>query len=247
MYREVNVSRETFAITGDEVMELEFKIFFDRYERLRDQADEVFQHVKKQFPECVKCKLECSDCCHALFDLTLIEALYINHHFNDLLPEARKAQLLEFANKADRKIYKLKREAFKSFEAGKSEDQILEEIAKERVACPLLNSDNCCELYDYRPITCRLYGIPTSIGGKGHTCGLSEFKAGESYPTVNIDAIQSTLYQISKELVQEIKSKYLQMGEILVPLSMALLTTYDENYFGLTDGENIADKNSEVK
>lgn len=228
-------------------MEFDFEKFFKRYETLKNQADEIFNIVKKQFPECVKCKLECSDCCHALFDLTLIEALYINHYFNDKIPEKRKAELLETANKVDRKIYKLKRKAFKAFETGEEENKILAELAEERVACPLLNSDNCCELYENRPITCRLYGIPTAIGGKGHTCGLSEFKPGESYPTVNIDTIQSRLYEISKDLVKEIRSRYVKMGEILVPLSMAILTNYNEEYFGLESVNSETINGSEVE
>ena len=214
-------------------MDLNFKLFFERYEKIRAQADDIFKKIKQQYPDCVKCKLECSDCCHALFDITLIEALYINHHFNKLLPNNRKTQLIELANKADRMIYKLKRKAVKSFESGETEDNILAELAKERVTCPLLNSNKHCELYEHRPITCRIYGIPTSIAGKGHTCGLSEFKPGESYATVNLDAIQSKLLEISKELTVVIKSKYVKLGEILVPVSMALLTNYDENYLGV--------------
>lgn len=224
-------------------MDLNFNLFFEKYEKIRAQADDIFNKIKQQYPDCVKCKLECSDCCHALFDITLIEALYINHHFNEILSNKRRTQLLELANKADRTIYKLKRKAAKSFESGVSEYDILTELAKERVTCPLLNSNNCCELYQRRPITCRIYGIPTSIAGEGHTCGLSEFKTGESYPTVNVDAIQSKLLEISKELVTEIKSKYIKLGEILVPLSMALLTTYDESYLGIAE----EDRKSDIK
>ncbi len=211
--------------------------FFERYEKLRSQADSVFEKVKDEYSDCVNCKIECSDCCHALFDLTLIEALYINHHFNKEISEKRKTELLEIANKTDRTIYKLKRKAFKALEAGDTEEKILEELASQRVACPLLNKKNCCELYDYRPITCRIYGIPTSIAGKGHTYGLSNFKPGESYPTVNFDVIQSKLYGLSNEVVKEIGSKYIKMGELLVPLSMALITTYDESYLGLETGK----------
>jgi Fe-S-cluster containining protein len=224
-------------------VDLNLNLFFERYENVRTQADDIFKKIKQQYPDCVKCKLECSDCCHALFDITLIEALYINHHFNKILSNERRSELLELANRADRKVYKLKKKAAKAFESGESEYDILTELAKERVTCPLLNSNNCCELYQHRPITCRIYGIPTSIAGEGHTCGLSEFKAGESYPTVNLDAIQSKLLEISKELVLEIQSKHIKLGEILVPLSMALLTTYDESYLGI-DGE---DGSSEIK
>ena len=107
----------------------------------------------------------------------------------------------------------------------------------------MLNSKNLCDLYEYRPITCRLYGIPTSIGGRGHTCGLSMFEEGKSYPTVNIDAIYVKLSELSTELITTLNSSYKAMDKILMPLSMALLTTFDESYLGVKDdsegtGEN---------
>jgi hypothetical protein len=64
---------------------------------------------------------------------------------------------------------------------------------------------------------------------------LSAFKPGEPYPTVNLDLIQRQLSEISKDLVRDIKSKFSGLGEILVPLSMAILTDYDEIYLGIRD------------
>ena len=64
-------------------MDFDFTPFFKNYEAVSIAADAVFARVKKEYADCVKCKTKCADCCHALFDLTLIEALYINHHFNN--------------------------------------------------------------------------------------------------------------------------------------------------------------------
>lgn len=92
--------------------------YFMKYEALSTAADQVFERVKTQFPDCVQCREECADCCHALFDLTLIEALYMNEKFKmRFTGEAREA-LLEKANRADRTIHKLKREAYRSLQAG---------------------------------------------------------------------------------------------------------------------------------
>ena len=44
--------------------------------------------------------------------------------------------------------------------------------------------------------------------------------------------IQKKLFEISNELVKEIKSRHIKMGDMLVPLSMAILTLYDEEYLG---------------
>ncbi len=213
-------------------MDFDFTPYFKKYEALVSKADEAFEHVRQAHAECVKCEEKCSDCCYALFDLTLIEALYLNHKFNEKIKGSEKAQLSEKANQADRRVHKLKRQAFKDLQAGKSEEEILADLARERIRCPLLNDIDLCDLYDNRPLTCRFYGVPTAIGGQGHACGKSGFDKGEKYPTVNLDAVINQLQQISAELIRDLKSKYLKLADMLVPLSMALITVYDEAYFG---------------
>ena len=216
-------------------MNVDLKPYFEKYEALVANADAAFDRVKDAYAECVKCKQQCADCCHALFDLTLIEALYLNHRFNEKFKGTPKVELLEKANRADRRIHKLKRKAFKEFKAGKNEGAILAEMALERVRCPLLNEEELCDLYDNRPLTCRFYGIPTAIGGAGHTCGQSGFEQGEQYPTVNLDVVHNRLQQISAELLRDIKSKNVRLADILVPVSMAMVTDYDDVYMGIAE------------
>jgi hypothetical protein len=98
-------------------------------------------------------------------------------------------------------------------------------------------------MYAFRPIACRVYGIPQAVGGKGRTCGFSGFKPGESYPTLNHDIIHDQLMAISSELVQAIRSKHTQMAEVLVPLSMALITDYNEAYMGISSENNEEETN----
>lgn len=216
-------------------MTLDFSPFFKRYEALVAKADKAFAQVQSRFPEAVKCQPGCADCCYALFDLTLVEALYINYHFNNQFSGASREELLEKANKADRKTYKIKKAAFKSSQKGEAEAEVLENVGRERIRCPLLNEENRCDLYAFRPIACRVYGIPMAIGGKGHTCGFSGFEPGQNYPTFNQDVVHDQLMALSADFVQAIGSRHVKMADVLVPLSMALLTDYDEEYLGLTD------------
>ncbi len=212
---------------------MNFEPFFEQYLSLRDKADQAFKKVAEQLPDCVTCKIGCADCCHALFDLSLVEALYINHQFNKNFEGQTRELLLEKANRADRKIYKIKRQAHKEFEAGKTEAEILEKVAAIKIRCPMLNDHDRCEIYAFRPITCRLYGVPTAIEGKAHTCGLTGFEPGRPYPTVNLAPIHQRLYQISLELASSIKTRYPGLAQVLVPLSMALLTDYNDDYLGV--------------
>lgn len=217
-------------------MDFDFTPYFVKYEALVDLVEGMFERVKKENPACVNCKKGCTDCCHALFDLTLIEGLYLNHKFHERFGD--DPDMKEKANKADRQIYKLKKQAHKEYsENEKNEVAILQEMGLARVRCPLLGERELCDLYEYRPITCRLYGIPISIQGMAHVCGKSGFDPGEAYPTVNMDQIYNQLYQLSTELVADIKTKYVKMDEMLVPLSMAIITDYDDAFFGFTSEE----------
>ncbi len=214
-------------------MAFDFTPYFDRYLELVRAADMVFDKISTEYPQCVTCKLACSDCCYALFDLSLIEALYINRMFYRHVAENLRETLTQRADVADRAVYKLKKQAHKDFSAGVPEAQIIAQMSQARIRCPLLNDANGCDMYGFRPITCRLYGIPTEIGGQAHTCGISAFEPGKAYRTVNIDRIQARLYQISSDMVKDMQSRYVKMAEMLVPLSMALLTDYDDVYLGI--------------
>lgn len=218
---------------------MDYSEFFKKYESIVKMAEGAFEQVKNQFPDKVTCKEGCSDCCHALFDLTLIEALYLNHNFNKKFEGKARHELIEKANKADRKIYKLKKEAYKDAQKGSGDIEILGKMSMERVRCPLLNDENKCDLYEYRPLTCRIYGIPTSTQGVSHTCGRSGFVEGEPYPTVKMEIIYQKLYELSAETAKALSSKYDKLAEMLVPLSMALLTDYNDDFLGTTrDGSN---------
>lgn len=218
-------------------MTIDYKPFFKKYEALVDTAEKAFEQVSTQFSDCVRCKTGCSDCCYALFDISLIEALYIHHHFKNALDEERREALIEKANYADRQIYKIKRRAYKATTGGQQETKVLSAMTNERVRCPLLNDDKRCDLYPYRPITCRLYGIPTAINGVGQTCGMSGFEPGKPYPTVQIDIFYRRLYELSLELVKAIRSRHRKMADMLIPLSMALITDYNDEYLGIDDDE----------
>jgi Fe-S-cluster containining protein len=216
-------------------MDIDLKPYFDKYEALVEKAEGAFDRVKASHAECVKCEEKCSDCCFALFDLTLIEALYLHHKFNEKFEGSARVELVEKANRADRRIYKIKRNAFKELQAGGNEGELLAQMALERVRCPLLSEKDLCDLYDNRPLTCRFYGIPTAIGGAGHTCGKSDFKQGEQYPTVNLDAVHNHLQQISAELLRDIKSKNIKLVDLLVPVSSAMVMDFDEVFLGIAE------------
>lgn len=230
---------------------MDFTPYFAKYETLVAEADAVFDKVAGQHSDCIACKKGCSDCCNALFDLSLIEALYINYTFGKSFGFGpRRSAILRAAADTDRHLTKLKKDYFRIIRDSQGNpdgvEKIMEEASRARVRCPLLleekeedgNQRTVCALYAFRPITCRLYGIPTAIGGKGHVCGKSGFTAGKGYPTVHMDKIQDKLDALSLAVQTDLGSRFKELHKVYVPVSMALLTKYDETYMGLTPAED---------
>lgn len=214
-------------------MKADLEPFFQRYVQLVRVADDTFDRIQRRHPEGVKCKEGCSDCCHAVFDIALIEALFINARFAHTFDAATRERLLEKANRADRQAFAMKRQISRELQAGNDARQVMHVVAAQRLRCPFLNAADKCDIYAFRPITCRLYGVPTAIQGKGHTCGLSGFDRGCEYPTVNLDRIHDQLYTISRDLVAALQSRFTGLANLFIPVSMAVLTEFDEAYLGI--------------
>ncbi|NWH05532.1 YkgJ family cysteine cluster protein [Desulfobacter latus] len=206
---------------------------FVKYEAVVNMVDQVFDRVKKEYPKEVFCREKCSDCCYAIFDLTLIEALYLNHKFNEKFSGKEKADLIAIADKTDRALAKMKRDAYKKVKDGADQLEIVGKMSQERVRCPLLGENDLCLMYEHRPITCRVYGIPTSTAGASHICGRTNFVQGKAYPTLNMDKIYTQLQLLSAELVKDINSTNIRMHELLIPVSMAMVTLFNDEFLGV--------------
>ena len=211
---------------------------FEAYEKLVAETDAVFSRVAGMYPDCVTCKPGCSDCCHATFDLSLVEAMYLNFRFQEHFDFGpKRSAILERAADVDRKLTRLKRDYFRELRDGGGSEAalhaVLEEASRARMRCPLLDEEERCILYQYRPITCRLYGIPSVIGGKAHVCGKTAFSTGHGYPTVQLEKIQNRLDMLSQGIRDAVSSRFKELHTVYVPVSMALLTNYDNAYLGI--------------
>lgn len=218
-------------------MEADFSSIFARYKALRATCDQLFVNVDKSCQGLVTCHKGCSDCCYALFDLSLVEAMYINQAFEAAFPAGpKRSAVVTRASEIDRKLTRLKRDLYRAEKDGASTEDIMAKAAQMRIACPLLDTSGECDsclLYDDRPITCRLYGVPTDFAGQGHVCGFSGFARGSSYPSVHLDKIHASLEAMSREIGELVQSRFTELDQVYVPMSMALLTKYDAKYLGI--------------
>ena len=197
---------------------------FRSYEYLVDKADAAFQRMEKEHAAHIKCERHCSDCCHAVFGLFLIEAAYLKQQFDQLGKEEIKAALLR-CSKAESDLKRLEK-MLQTHE--EDPDMQAYTMARGRVRCPLLDENEDCILYAHRPITCRVYGIPTKIQGKARVCGKAEFRAGENYPVFDLDGIYRDLYLLSKELLNGWKKGDPHKASLLISMPKTISTPQDD-------------------
>jgi Fe-S-cluster containining protein len=193
---------------------------FQSYELVADKADAAFQEVQKAHGSCVKCEPHCSDCCHAVFGLFLIEAGYLKEQFDKLNDEEKRAALsrCELAEKSLERLQNMLREH-------EGDPQMQAYImSRERIPCPLLNEGQECILYLSRPITCRVYGIPTKVQGKARVCWKAEFKKDERYPVFDLDGAYRELYFLSTELLKGAGEDNPEKASFLISVSKAVTT-----------------------
>jgi len=197
---------------------------FKSYELLVDKADAAFQRMVKEHGACIKCERHCSDCCHAVFGLFLIEAAYLKQHFDQLESNVVRGALLR-CNDTERAIKRLEIRLQRCEDDPRMQAHVL---ARERIRCPLLDENQDCILYAYRPITCRVYGIPTKIQGQARVCGKAGFKKGEPYPAFDLDGLYRDLHNLSKELLNDVKKCDPEKASLLISVAKAISTPQDE-------------------
>jgi len=165
---------------------------FEEYETLVAGADLAFRKVATQYGDLVRCRPGCQDCCHAVFGLLPVESVYLAYRFGSVDGSAGHEAVLR-ARGFDRELTGLRARH------GSQPDPLA--LARERLRCPLLGTGDRCLLYQYRPVTCRVYGIPTVIGGRSHVCGWSGFEKGGAFPAFNLDQANRVLYRLSGRLL----------------------------------------------
>jgi len=203
---------------------------FRRYERLLQEADQAFEGVRVRYDALMKCRLGCSDCCHAVFGLFPIEAAYLQERFGGLGRKERRAALNR-AEKSERDLDRV-RTLLREEEEVNSPSDVL---ARERVRCPFLDDQNACIAYSFRPITCRVYGIPTQIRKKIRACPKNLFKPGQPYPAFDLDEAYKELYRMSVELLSGRHRDPADGASFLVSVSRAITTPWDDLVKGLPD------------
>jgi len=133
----------------------------DRYAGLLAEVDGWFSDCLERYGDRIACSQGCSSCCRGLFDITLLDALFLREGFDKLPDAVRQDVLMKAGARLDGITARwpdftapwiLNRIPETEWDAIMPED--------DETPCPLLSERGDCLVYEYRPMTCRLNGIP---------------------------------------------------------------------------------------
>lgn len=140
---------------------IRFSALLDRYRELLAEVDTWHAHCCLVAGDQISCQRGCSACCRGLFDITLLDAYLLRDGFSRLPVQLQQ----HITAKAIQRIMAV-RTLWPDFAAPfllncypeEQWDQAMPD--NDETPCPLLDEQGDCLLYDNRPMTCRLHGIP---------------------------------------------------------------------------------------
>jgi len=133
----------------------------EKYGQLLQGVDHWFTRSATAAGHAVQCGKGCSLCCRGLFDITLLDAYFLRQGIDRLTPSLREFVHARIASQL---------QTLRLIWPGVSPPYIINVLPEEEqdrlmpeddeTSCPLLGDDGLCLVYEYRPMTCRLHGIP---------------------------------------------------------------------------------------
>ena len=177
------------------------------YGALLSAVDQWFGRCLANSPSEIKCAQGCSACCRGHFDITLLDAWYLKTGFDRLDENTRQAVL----QKSEKRLKSLRRfwpEFDEPFILNVRPEEDWEELMpdEDETPCPLLSDTGECLAYDYRPMTCRLNGIPlVDVSGEvfhDEWCSMN-FSGGNPLANTELHWNFSTCFQTEIALFQQ--------------------------------------------
>lgn len=135
-------------------------LIVNSYRRLLGEVDDWFAGCLQAGGSTLACRGGCSACCRGLFDITLLDAWLLKKAFDGLAMDVRtqvlsrcQPRLAELRTRwpALKEPYLLNALPEAEWASMPEEDQ---------TPCPLLDQHGFCLVYESRPLTCRLHGLP---------------------------------------------------------------------------------------
>ncbi|MCM2266099.1 MAG: YkgJ family cysteine cluster protein [Desulfuromonadales bacterium] len=153
------------------------------YRTLLAEIDAWFESCLQAAPPgTLSCRKGCSACCRGLFDITLLDAFLLREGFAQL-PADVQAQVLARCRPRLAELRQRWPELHPPYLLNSLPDNGWTEMPEgDEIPCPLLGNDGLCLVYSFRPMTCRLHGLPNiDLSGEDFSADLCTLHSGNPH------------------------------------------------------------------
>jgi Fe-S-cluster containining protein len=170
----------------------------------------AFADAAQRAGERLVCRQGCTQCCHGSFAVNALDALRLRAGMDELRA-TEPALAAEVEHRAQMWIVEHEAGFPGDFQTGELGDSKLDQERFENFAneapCPALDPETGrCDVYAWRPMTCRIFGPPVRMGDGGALAHCELCFKGAS--VAEVAACEMTVpFDIEAELLEEIPSK----------------------------------------
>jgi Fe-S-cluster containining protein len=172
--------------------------------------DAAFSEAAQSAGKLLVCKPGCSQCCHGAFVLNSLDTLRMRAGM-DTMRATNPALAARIEKRARAWIDEFGATFPGDLDTGvlgdsKIEEERFEDFAND-AACPALDPDTGkCDLYAWRPMTCRVFGPPVRMG-EGEELGHCELCFVDADKEKVVKCEMTIPFDLEAELLDEIPSK----------------------------------------
>lgn len=155
----------------------------DAYCVLLDEIDAWFASCMQAAPSgTFACRKGCSSCCRGLFDISLLDAFLLRIGLAQL-PAAVQEQVQAKCRARLAELQTRWPQLQNPYLLNDLPDEGWTTMPEEdETPCPLLGEDNLCLVYAFRPMSCRLHGLPNiDLSGEDFSTDICTLHAGDSH------------------------------------------------------------------
>ena len=181
--------------------------------------NDAFADAAKRAGDRLVCKTGCTQCCHGAFALGPLDALRLKTGVKKLR-ETAPDLASEIVHRADMWVVEhgaaFPGDPVTGFLGNSEEERERFEHFANDAACPALDpASGRCDIYAWRPLTCRVFGPPVRVGDGGALAHCELCFVGAS--TDDVAACEMAVpYDLEAEILEEIPSK----GETVVAFAL---------------------------
>ncbi len=205
--------------------------FFTDCRALLERVDTLFEEASEKHSGLLSCGSRTDGCCCNYVELSFVEAAYLSHHMNKVLPGEERRQAIERAVQAAKAMRRVRKSLPSGTGlAGDRRAELEAAYRQAQIRCPL-SVNTQCVVYPFRPIACRIYGIPRDYLDSPADIGRSMRAPGEDHVPSVYEQFLVARQKISADMWYALTSLFPQEDGLLFALPDVVSGRFIQQYF----------------